>query len=86
MHLDIDIQLLLAGKESIIYRDVEDTECIGEYNPEKDIAFFSKPDAGLAIPLEVGNFAVFFPGEGHAPGIGDPDNTVIKAVFKIKVK
>ena len=82
----IDIQLLLAGKEHIIYRDVEDAECLSEYNPEKDVAFFSKPDAGLALPLEVGNFAVFMPGEGHAPGIGSPDNTVIKAVFKIRAK
>ena len=82
----IDIQLLLAGKEHIIYRDVEDAECLSEYNPEKDVAFFSKPDAGLALPLEVGNFAVFMPGEGHAPGIGDPDNTVIKAVVKIRAK
>ena len=51
-----------------------------------DTGLGGKPDAGLALPLEVGNFAIFMPGEGHAPGIGEADNTVIKAVFKIRAK
>ena len=39
---------------------------------------------GTVLEMTVGNFAVFFPGEGHEPCVGDPDSTVIKAVVKIR--
>ena len=40
---------------------------------------------GVRLPLKVGNFAVFFPDEGHMPGIGDPGSAVVKAVVKLRV-
>ena len=40
---------------------------------------------GTALKMNVGNFAVFFPGEGHEPCVGDPDTTVIKAVVKLRI-
>ena len=51
------------------------------YNAEKDITFFS----GLAesyIEVKPGMFAIFFPQDGHAPGI-TPDG-VKKVIVKLK--
>jgi YhcH/YjgK/YiaL family protein len=53
------------------------------YNPEKDIRFFDdQPQTYFSI--EPGNFAVFFPEDGHAPCIGD--GSILKIVVKVKVK
>ena len=65
----IDIQIPLSG-----------TEIMG-YTAEKDITFFS----GLAesyIEVKPGMFAIFFPQDGHAPGI-TPDG-VKKVIVKVK--
>ena len=51
------------------------------YNAEKDITFFE----GLAetyITVKPGMFAIFFPQDGHAPGIS-PDG-VKKVIVKVK--
>ncbi len=66
----IDIQLLLAGEEIIVYRDVENLKESVPYNETKDIAFYHHKEEG-AVPLVLipGNFAVFFPWEGHMPGV-----------------
>ena len=72
---------------------LSDTEVIGctaapnclpvdaPYNAEKDITFFE----GLAedyIAVKPGMFAIFFPQDGHAPGI-TPDG-VKKIIVKVK--
>ena len=65
----IDIQIPLSG-----------TEVMG-YNAEKDITFFE----GLAetyVAVKPGMFAIFFPQDGHAPGI-TPDG-VKKVIVKVK--
>lgn len=78
----IDIQVPLSGTEIMGYTAACD--CIpaaAPYNAEKDITFFE----GLAetyIAVKPGMFAVFFPQDGHAPGI-TPDG-VKKVIVKVK--
>lgn len=78
----IDIQIPLSGTEVMGYRAAKD--CVpanAPYNAEKDITFFE----GLAdsyIPVKPGMFAIFFPQDGHAPGIS-PDG-VKKVIIKVK--
>lgn len=78
----IDIQIPLSGVEVIGYTAA--TDCIpadAPYSVEKDITFFE----GLAetyITVKPGMFAIFFPQDGHAPGI-TPDG-VKKVIVKIK--
>ena len=78
----IDIQIPLSGTEIMGYTAAED--CIPAdalYNAEKDITFFE----GLAdsyIAVKPGMFAIFFPQDGHAPGI-TPDG-VKKVIVKVK--
>ncbi|WP_303014007.1 YhcH/YjgK/YiaL family protein [uncultured Bacteroides sp.] len=78
----IDIQIPLSGTEIMGYTAAKD--CVpadASYNVEKDITFFE----GLAetyIAVKPGMFAIFFPQDGHAPGI-TPDG-VKKIIIKVK--
>jgi len=84
----IDIQLLLAGAESLYYAPLDGLETVAGYDAEKDCGFdrLPSPEAGTRIPLVPGNFVLLFPGEGHLPGVGDPAGRAVKAVVKIRVK
>ena len=78
----IDIQIPLSGTEIMGYTPAVDCQpADAPYNQEKDITFF----AGLAesyIKVEPGMFAIFFPQDGHAPGI-TPEG-VKKIIVKVK--
>ena len=81
----VDIQLLLAGRETIVYRPVDGLPVTAEYDAVRDIAFYHLDENGsVALPLEPGNFALFFPEEGHLPGNGNPADSVVKVVVKIE--
>lgn len=84
----LDIQLLLAGCETIYYvPDVAALTVMTRYNPEKDIAFFNwNPALAVAVPLRPGVFSAFFPGEGHLPGCGTPAQKVKKVVVKLRMR
>lgn len=81
----IDIQLLLEGEENIYYRPVSSLEVAAEYDYEKD--YIKLKGEGSVLPLTPGNFMIFFPGDGHQPGIktGSDAMHVKKFVFKVKV-
>mgnify|MGYP001536388235 FL=1 len=78
----IDIQIPLSGTEIMGYTAAKD--CVptnAPYNVEKDITFFE----GLAetyVAVKPGMFAIFFPQDGHAPGV-TPDG-VKKVIVKVK--
>ena len=80
---NIDIQLCVKGLETIAWKPRE--KCVtpnGEYNPEKDVRFFSDaPD--MFFQLTDGQFAVFFPEDVHAPMIGEGE--IKKIVIKVKI-
>ncbi|MCD8080239.1 MAG: YhcH/YjgK/YiaL family protein [Bacteroides sp.] len=78
----IDIQIPLSGEEVMGYTAGKD--CLpadAPYNPEKDITFFEGP-AQDYITVKPGMFAIFFPQDGHAPGI--TPTGVKKIVVKVK--
>jgi biofilm protein TabA len=82
-----DIQYIQSGKESILWAPVSTLKVVTKpYVPEKDIAFFGNPAAYTSINLLPGSFTIFFPEDGHAPGVefGGP-TTVRKVVIKVKV-
>ena len=74
----IDVQVVMKGREKIKYSAIQPT--ITEVN-EKDV-YFTETDADCVMELE-NSFAVFFPGELHAPGIGVNDEQVEKIIFKV---
>lgn len=78
----LDIQIPVSGTEEMGYTPLKD--CKGEtpYNAGKDVLFFS----GLAesyLTIKPGMFAIFFPQDGHAPGV-TPDG-LKKVIVKVRV-
>lgn len=77
----IDIQIPVSAPETMGYTAREALP-EAEYNAEKDITFYP----GLAktyITVQPGEFAIFFPQDGHAPCITD-EPEIRKAIFKVK--
>lgn len=80
----IDIQLPLLGVEKIGWKPgCELQEESISYNEEKDITFYvDRPTAFTKI--YPGQFAVYFPEDGHAPGIGE--GNIRKVIVKVQVE
>ena len=79
----IDIQLCINGVETIGWKPREKCRTEnGGYNPEKDVQLYNEqPD--MYFQLTNGQFAIFFPGDVHAPMIGD--GQIKKLVIKVKI-
>jgi YhcH/YjgK/YiaL family protein len=79
----IDIQLTLEGAEEIGWRPVADCHHAAPFDSAKDIGFFDDvPESWVAVPP--GHFAIFFPGDAHAPLAGH--GRLRKAIVKVEVQ
>lgn len=79
----IDIQVVISGVETMGWAAIEHcTDALEPFNTEKDLQFFTTKPSTL-ITVNPGEFAIFFPEDGHAPGIGN--GPIKKAVFKVLV-
>ena len=78
----IDIQIVISGTETFGWKDRDGcTQIKDAYSDQKDIAFFyDKPSAFLT--LNAGECVVFFPGDAHAPLIGE--GRVKKCIVKVR--
>lgn len=77
----IDIQVVISGSESFGWRDR--ATCVApcaEMDTTRDIQFYHDRPTTL-FSLTAGQFVVFFPGDAHAPLIGE--GKVRKCVFKV---
>lgn len=63
----IDIQYILADDEAIGYSQIGKLDPANDYDESKDVRIYT--GAGNMIALGAGEFAVFFPQDGHMPGI-----------------
>ncbi len=82
----IDIQIVVSGKETLLVGDTADAKLTVEYKP--DVEFYSAPECAVQnITLCDGKFAIFFPGDLHAPGLafGGVSSPVRKIVVKVPV-
>lgn len=82
-HDYIDIQIPVSGTEEMGYTPLMDCQPTdAPYNAEKDVVFYQ----GLAesyVTVKPGMFAIFFPQDGHAPGV-TPDG-VKKLIVKVRI-
>lgn len=79
----LDIQICIKGKETFGW--IKREACnkpIDEYNPEKDILFL-EDKATTFFTLNEGEFAIFFPEDGHQPMIGE--GNIRKCIIKVRV-
>jgi len=82
----IDIQFIQAGRETLLWSPLAAlTQVTEPYAADRDIAFFASPPQWTPIHLCAGQFTIFFPEDGHAPGIESigPD-AVRKVVIKVR--
>ena len=83
-HIDmIDIQIPITCAETFGYTPLQDLPAF-EYNAEKDITKYGDTKAQTYVTVNPGQFAIFFPQDGHAPCIID-EPEIKKAIFKVKV-
>ena len=78
-----DLQLILDGTEWMGCADSAALIPLVPYDEGKDIALWKQKDLPL-LPMRKGNWALFLPGEPHAPSLKMQEGTVKKAVFKIR--
>ena len=83
-HIDmIDIQIPVSCAETFGYSPLCDLPAF-EYNAEKDITKYGDTKPQTYVTVNPGQFAIFFPQDGHAPCIIEKEE-IKKAIFKIKV-
>ena len=82
----IDVQMVIAGEEKILYTAKSPLTVTEPYNAEHDIAFYAWESAEAVI-YRGGEAVVLFPEEAHLPGraVGEP-MTIKKAVLKLRSK
>lgn len=80
----IDIQVIIEGEEQIGICNKNDCTILEEYQKEKDL---EKLEGKIdLITLKKDSFAIFYPQDGHIPGLrieGSDKNKIKKIVFKI---
>ena len=78
-----DLQMLIGGNEKIGYAPVDSLPVLTPYQKQDDYALYElNSENTVFLPLIPGNFAIFFPEEGHIPGCGN-GSEVVKVVVKI---
>ena len=79
----IDIQVPITCAETFGYSPLCDLPAF-EYNAEKDITKYGDTKPQTYVTVNPGQFAIFFPQDGHAPCIIEEEE-IKKAIFKVKV-
>mgnify|MGYP001026687321 CR=1 FL=1 len=80
----IDIQFVVSGEECIGWLRISDCKRVSSpYDADNDLEFFfDRPATWLAV--SPGNFAVFYPEDGHAPLAAQ--GPIHKVVVKVALK
>jgi biofilm protein TabA len=83
-----DIQLMVTGAEKFGYLPFRNQQATTPYRPEKDVAFYSIPEAEMNyITLEQGEFIIFFPQDIHQPEIFSQQPALVrKVVMKVALR
>ena len=79
----IDIQIPITCPETFGYTPLCDLPAF-DYNAEKDITKYGDTKPQTFVTVNPGQFAIFFPQDGHAPCIIEKEE-IKKAIFKVKV-
>ena len=77
----LDIQIPLSAPETYGYMPLKDMP-EAEHNDVKDATKYPGLEGGSYVKCNPGEFAIFFPQDGHQPCIGEGD--IHKAIFKVK--
>lgn len=82
----IDVQVLLAGEETIDAALDGGLPVLEAYDEARDVVFLKPPAHAASLPMRPGWFAVFFPHDVHRPGCHLRDRQKVrKIVMKLAV-
>ena len=81
-----DVQVILDGEERMDVVSVGNLELVEDLSPQRDMLYFEDYKKGTVLRLEAGDAAIYFPVDGHRPGlqIGSP-SLVRKLVVKVRL-
>lgn len=79
----IDLQLVIKGREIIIWENISELTKSVEYNKERDVMFYKYENNGIKLIMAENCFAIFYPQDAHLPKVIYEN---IMGVFKIVVK
>jgi biofilm protein TabA len=81
----VDIQFLISGEEIIEVVHIGLLEVDSEYNEEGDYSLYKASPNSSKIIMQKGDLSIFFPMDGHMPGMqsGKNPQQVFKTVVKI---
>lgn len=77
----LDIQIVLAGQEKMVFSNLAAPQGRAEWLEGKDIAFLPLEQQGLeekSFIMNAGDFVVFYPGELHKPMCTVGENAPVK--------
>ncbi|MCC7419965.1 MAG: YhcH/YjgK/YiaL family protein [Planctomycetaceae bacterium] len=79
----IDVQFVAAGVEEMGYAPLASLTERTPYDEKKDFALFNGPGNFVTVPA--GHFTIFFPQDGHIPGLASEgqQSPVRKVVVKV---
>lgn len=82
-----DVQFMVSGSELVGYEQRKLLSVRTPYNEEKDAEFYEPPTGTISrFNLSAGSFAVFFPEDGHQPGVADGHPVEVhKVVIKFRL-
>lgn len=80
----IDLQYCISGGELIDYCRTDRLVPRGPYDAARDFSFHQAPAIFSVLRMEMKDFAIFFPADGHRPKVADGHHpSVRKLVIKI---
>jgi len=83
----LDVQYLISGRERMTVAPLGALTGATEYNDAKDVINYAGPSGeASSVYVEDGQFAIFFPEDGHQPGVqaaesGDVRKVVVKVLL-----
>lgn len=82
-----DIQVVFSGEEFCGLYPTAALHSLESYQTEKDVEKFVAPaNAASPLHLKPGHFAIFYPSDGHQPGVMVKEPTeVLKVVIKFRL-
>ena len=81
----IDFQFMIAGEEVIEVTHTDLLEVDSEYNEEGDYSLYKPGSSSSKIIMRESDLSIFFPMDGHMPGMqsGKDPQQVFKTVVKV---
>ena len=80
-----DIQYVISGSEVMTYAPKKDLTVKTEYNPDKDVTFYTDDVRGIDMATPAGYYCIFNPQDGHKPKAMNGKPAMVKKVI-VKIK